>query len=31
MRLATVISQPPGDWMACCCCGVMAYQRAYVS
>src|ERR1019366_2972856 len=31
MRLATVVSQPPGDSMASCCCPDMAYQRAYVS
>ena len=28
MRLATVVSQAPGDSMASCCCGLRAYQRA---
>ncbi|HEY5397621.1 MAG TPA: hypothetical protein VIL16_19725 [Trebonia sp.] len=28
MRLATVVSQPPGESIACCCSGVSAYQRA---
>ena len=31
MRLATVVSQAPGDSMASCSGRDMAYQRAYVS
>jgi len=31
MRLATFVSQAPGDSMLSCCCRDMAYQRAYVS
>ena len=31
MRLHTVVSQPPGDSIACCSCEDMEYQRAYVS
>ena len=28
IRLATVVSQAPGDWMDSCCSRDMAYQRA---